>query len=152
MEFLQESNTMLTFKWNAVLKNGKTIPQFNGDGTENSFRLVQEQDSIRELKRLEIVCEEDGNAHLAVDLETGELEVRGKSWHPYNSLSICDVRYRVIFFRRKRGHLGTTMQQIGKPWIYRYGIGWQCTHNGKNYQRIMFYDPETAGIEIRAKR
>ncbi len=143
---------MLTFKWNAVLKNGHIIPQFDRGGAENSFAVVQVQDKAKQLKRFELICNKDGLAHLAVDLETGEFEIRGARFHPYNSLSLEKVDYRIVYFRRKRGYLGTNLQQIGAPHIHRLAIGWQCKLNGLNYQEIMFYDPATGGIEIRAKR
>lgn len=143
---------MLHFYWNAVLKDNKNIPQFDSEGKENSFGLVQEQEFLQTLEVLEIMCAEDGKPHLAVSLTNGNFFIRGAVFHPYNALTNEDVKYRIIFYRRKRGHLGSNLQQIGKPYLYRILLGWQCTFNGLNYQRIIFYDPSTGGIEIKAKR
>lgn len=147
---------MLTFKWKAISKNGKCVSQFEDSDLlptqrENSFKLVQELEKENGLKRFELICVEDGLVHLAVDLETGHFNVRGSSFHPFNSLSIEDAIYRVVYFKRFRGHLGTRGEQIAKPYIYLYAIGWQCTFNDNNYQRIMLYYPATGGLEISGK-
>lgn len=143
---------MLHFYWNAVLKDNKNIIQFDSEGKENSFGLVQEQEKLNNLEVLELICAEDGKPHLAVGLTTGNFFIRGAVFHPYNALTREDVKYRVIFYRRMRRELGANMQPIGEPYIHRYLIGWQCTWNGLNYQRIIFYDPNSGGIVIKAKR
>lgn len=178
---------MLTFKWNAIMKNEvlKDIPQFNADGTENSFRLVQDMDHFKELRRFQLICIEDDKAHLEVDLETGYFIIRGAPFHPYISLKPLNPHYRIVFYRRMRA-LGETLiygkkpeeagdlDEAGEEWqfagekgywgwiknktlltppeIHRFLLGWQCTINGKNYQKIIFYDPKTANIEIKGKR
>ena len=143
---------MLNFYWRAILKDGKNIPQFDSEGKENSFGLVQEQEKLNNLEVLELICAEDNVAHLAVGLSSGNFFIRGAVFHPFNALTREEVKYRVIFYRRKRQELGTGMKPIGVPFVHRFLLGWQCTVNGVNYQRIIFYDPNTGGIVIKAKR
>lgn len=146
---------MLHFYWQAVLKSGIVIKQFSElSESEVSFGEIQEHDNVMNLKSFQLVCAEDGLIHLSVDLETGKLQIREGSFHPYNALSRHNdtIHYRLVFYRRMRRHLGTNMEPLGDPFIYRFLIGWQCTYNGLNYQRIIFYDPESGGIEIQAKR
>jgi len=145
---------MLNFYWKAVLKSGEEISQFDSEGKEVSFGLIQEQDKLKNIQSLALVCVEDNLSHLAVNLQTGEFLIRGGYFHPYNALSPYyeDLHYRIIFYRRKRQHAGTGGVLIGKPYIYRFLLGWQVTYKGLNYQRIMFYDPQAGSIEIKAKR
>jgi hypothetical protein len=146
---------MLTFYWQAYFKNDESrLKQFSPSGLESSFSLVQKGDKLKNLKRFELICVEDKLAHLAVDLETGNFEIRGAIFHPYIALNRHNehLHYRIIFYRRMQRHLGANMQSIGDAFIHRYLIGWQCTYLGLNYQRIIFYDPTSGGIEIQAKR
>lgn len=145
---------MLTFYWNAVLENGENISQFNAEGKEPSFKLVQEQDELKNLQLFELVCVEDKLAHIIINLESGEFDIRGAVFHPYIALNRHNehLHYRIIFYRRMQRHLGANMQPIGDAFIHRYLIGWQCTYLGLNYQRIIFYDPNSGGIEIKGKR
>lgn len=140
---------MLHFYWNAVLVNGQDIPQFDSEGKENSFSLIQEQDRNKQLRGFGLICKQDGLVHLAVDLKTGNFEIRGASFHPYNVLTTHEkeLHYRVIFYRRMRRYSDQDIQ-----FIKYFLIGWQCTYGGLNYQRIIFYNPITGGIEIKAKR
>ena len=39
-----------------------------------------------------------------------------------------------------------------KNWVHRYLVGWQTTCDGKNYQKILFIDPETGKAVLRSKR
>jgi len=152
--FNRRSNSMLNFYWKAVLKSGEEISQFDSEGKEVSFGLIQEQDKLKNIQSLALVCVEDNLSHLAVNLQTGEFLIRGGYFHPYNALSPYyeDLHYRIIFYRRKRQHAGTGGVLIGKPYIYRFLLGWQVTYKGLNYQRIIFYDPQAGSIEIKAKR
>lgn len=146
---------MLHFQWNAVLKDGQIRPQFDSQGNEKSFDVIQEFDKSKLLKQFELVCVEDDNrAHIIINLESGEFDIRGAIFHPYIALTRHNERlhYRIIFYRRMRRHLGTDMKPIGAPFVYRYLLGWQVTYLDLNYQRIIFYDPTSGGIEIQAKR
>lgn len=39
-----------------------------------------------------------------------------------------------------------------KNYVHRYLVGWQTTCDGRNYQRILFIDPETGRVELMSKR
>lgn len=150
---------MLTFFWNGILKTDvdrliykdKSVPQFDKEGNERSFKEVQILDNAQFLHGFELICQEDQIPHIAVDLVTGNFHIRGAIFHPYNALTTeNNVRYRLVFYRRKR--MVETNGVRSKPFVHRFLLGWQCTVRGLNYQRIMFYDPVHGSIEIKAKR
>ena len=134
---------MLSFLWQVILKDGSVITE------PTHFKKVQEEDVLGNILYLQLICVEDNIPHIQINLMTGTFTIRGAEFHPYIALINSDIQYRIIFFKRNRAQVinGKTHQ-----WIQNYLLGWQCTLGGKNYQRIIFYNPLTSGIEIKGKR
>ncbi len=135
---------MLSFYWQVKLKDNSIIIQ----STPSNFGVVQKEDAERNIVSLHLMCEQDGIAHISINLVTGTFIVRGAEFHPYISLIRApDVHYRIIFYRRNR-----KLSDQDYVFTHKFLLGWQCTIGERNYQRIIFYNPFTGGIEIKGKR
>lgn len=83
----------------------------------------------------------EGEGHTyAVDLMDGHFEVDGV---PFKMIDGYLPEYRIVYYRRRKQHL--TMGVDGSNPVERdggteYCFGWQCTLDGKNYQRVMEID------------
>ena len=73
-----------------------------------------------------------GDHSFLVDLEDGHFEVNGVSFSMHDE-PFSD--FRLIFFRRHRHNFNLKYQELSHEITYR--MGWQCTKDGKNHQRIM---------------
>lgn len=89
---------------------------------------------------------------IGVNLHTGKFILNGIILDPMSDLHFEPTHFRLIYFKRMRGSLvmgrGSALSSV----LHRILLGWQTTHNDKNYQRIMFFDPETNTVEIKRKR
>ena len=73
-----------------------------------------------------------GENTFLVDLQDGHFEVNRIKFSLHDeTLS----GFRLVFFRKHRHHFNLQYKELAHEVTYR--IGWQCTKNGKNYQRIM---------------
>lgn len=137
---------MHNFFWTALLKNGQLL----FEDEKHSFKEVQEADSEQRVKRFSLTNKLTGDT-LSVCLDTGYLYsnflFHHMFPHPQQDL-FRNATFRLIYFRRNRLIVGKTKKQV----LHRYAIGWQCTIDGVNYQRILFLDPRTSNFEIKGKR
>lgn len=125
------------FHWRAKLTDGTIISQFDEDGNERSFREVQEREDELVYFYLELQ-----NSHepfnVGVDLVDGAINFNDFTIRPMKgdiSWGEFNPEFRVVNFRRVRRHF-TVYGDVGTPEI-DYFIGWQTTHEGKNYQKLL---------------
>lgn len=114
------------FQWTAFFEGKEPIPQYNADGSENSFKLVQ-----NDFDRLSFFSLDDSETGegFDVNLKTGEFVLNG--------LPVCPLelpegtKYRLIFFRRRRAIMPSTEIET------EYWLGWQATIEGKNIKKLL---------------
>ncbi len=76
----------------------------------------------------------DDTEHLfEVDLRDGEFSVDGVYF--FAQIPPSGAKLRLIYFRRHRYHFTAGLEEIGHE--IEYHFGWQCTHEGKNYQQTL---------------
>ena len=78
------------------------------------------------------------------------------------SMIIGATWYGPLFGKKWMKEEGSTEEELRKDFnenfklleekIQLYKIGWQFTHEGKNYQRILFFDIETGVFSLKEKR
>ncbi len=94
-----------------------------------------------------------GNPFIAVDMRNGLINVNGTNWNfmPHG-INPEDVKFRPIWYHTiRKDFAADSMEPLGDKFT-RYKIGWQFTHEEKNYQRIIFYDVETGIMSLKEKR
>jgi hypothetical protein len=125
----------LSFSWIALFNDNTKIEQFNEDGIENKFKLIQEK--ISELAYFNLT---DKKGHFfTVDLINGRI---GYNYLPLPYLEATDKQnIRLIFFRRHK----VTLTESGKEveHIVTYHLGFQYNDkNGNNRQIVLIIDSE----------
>lgn len=115
------------------------------DGTEYKQnaddRSVLEPDKrscfydIDQTKLVEFILEGEGQQH-SVNLKTGAFTVNGTTFKCHVEPEFRD--FRLIFWRNHTHHfnVGEDTQEETAHQV-KYIIGWQCTVNGENHQRII---------------
>lgn len=86
-----------------------------------------------EVLRFHLIDREDS---AYVDLDDGSFVVNGLRFWPQQPPPGATLR--LIYFRRRRIHIqmgGEEPVQVGNECEYHFG--WQCTHEGKNYQQTI---------------
>lgn len=131
----QESNNSmkLSFSWLAIFKDNLEIAQFNEDGTENRFKLIQ--DNFSNLKEF-FLFNSDLSKIFKVNLEKGNITL-GKNISDDSEELKNNIR--LVFFRR---HL-VEMSQNGKTQSHQifYYLGYQYQDlNGQNRKIILKID------------
>lgn len=93
-----------------------------------------------------------GNPFIAVDMKNGLMNVNGTDWdfRP-KGIDPSSVHFRPIWYHSIKKEFSEEMVLKGQR-IALYKIGWQFTHEGKNYQRIVFFDTQTGVFSIKEKR
>lgn len=121
----------LKYLFIAYYKDGTSYSQTEedisvSDSTRSCFFDVKQD----ELIKFELV----GNGHThSVDLIDGHFEIDGVPFFIHEeNLS----NFRIVFFRRHR-HVFNQASGEEMSHIVTYRIGWQCTVNEKNHQRIL---------------
>ncbi len=97
-----------------------------------------------------------GNPFIAVDMKTGLINVNGTNWNFMpQRIDAKDVKFRPIWYHsvRKDYSASKTLDlTVEGEKITQYKIGWQFTHEEKNYQRIVFFDVNTGIFSLKEKR
>lgn len=131
-----------TFHWRAQLTDGTVLKQFRSDGTETPFSEVQLNEEYLINFWLEL---QDGPStfNIGVNLVDGSFNINefvilplkdDKPWKNYNP------DFRLINFRRIREHFFINGKVNGVD--MDYFLGWQVTHEGKNYKKLLCLDSE----------
>ncbi|KKN76658.1 hypothetical protein LCGC14_0368550 [marine sediment metagenome] len=142
-------------------KDPKTTHQFDKEGNQTniSFMLnLSEEDKLDVLIAIpadqRIGLEQPiGNPFIAVDMRNGLINVNGTNWNfmPHG-INPEDVKFRPIWYHTIRKDFAiSSMKPLGDKFTL-YKIGWQFTHEEKNYQRIIFYDVINGEFSLKEKR
>lgn len=67
-------------------------------------------------------------------------------------LELDPISFRPIFYATTEQEFNSDMTPKSEPRFRYYKIGWQCTIDGENYQRIVFIDLDTNRYMLREKR
>lgn len=111
----------------------------------NSFAEVLNMEKEGKLFSFSLYNDEK---HITLNLKTGIFTIDTQD---YKFLNLNEANYRLVYFRTRRMETDKN-GKLGNPYTYRYGIGWQTTINGLNYQRILNIDTNNGLITIKEKR
>lgn len=143
--------------WIAVLKYERTIREDSPIDTGEdpciiNFGKVLEVEKTGELQSF-FLHTLDHKWSVGVHLKSGEFMLGNYVIHPAPEIAELNPNYRIVNVRRKARDLHEeTKEWLGDAFLVKYILGWQCTIDGDNYQRLMFIDPATLRIEFRSKR
>lgn len=126
----------LKYLFTATFEDGTVIEQTQEDRSvldpdkRSCFYDVVEKEKESPLVKFTL----KGSGHeYGVDLVDGHFEVDGL---PFNMIKGTLPEYRIIYYRNVTRHFNAADgEQTGSQFMYC--IGWQCTDDGKNYQRVM---------------
>lgn len=140
--------TNVELKWKAHFSNACILNQYDARSKEHLFKEVLNRED--KLEVFELV----GNGNIyQVDLRTGKFFIKGVEFFPITEgefkKPLRDVHYRLIYYKRKQTTV--TLNEIKKPELLCYLLGWQALVDGKNFQRIMYIYPD-GRIELKSKR
>lgn len=124
------NDTTLPLVWKAILKNNTVIDQFNQDGIENKFELVQ--NNFSELKEFWLIGQ---NNKFVVDLEKG---IINNFYFESFYKEVKKENIRLIYFRRKREHFSQNGEFINLE--IHYFLGFQYNENNLNRKIILEID------------
>ncbi len=113
----------MTSAWEVVYFDKSTQRQFNGDGSENSFGTIK-QDELFEFKLYH------NQKIISLFPQTGTFGINGLLYNTDVS-GVKDAKYRLIHFVRRRKVLGIGLDTD------TYFIGFQVEIEGKNYKRMI---------------
>ena len=96
-----------------------------------------------------------GDPFIAIDMKTGAMNINGTNWNfmPHG-IDASEVHFRPIWYHSIRKDYAASsggIENMGEK-ITLYKIGWQFTHEKKNYQRILFYDVDTKIFSLKERR
>jgi hypothetical protein len=120
----------LKYLFTAEYKDGSTYEQ----NAEDVSLTDEKRSSFFDIKQDELVrftLKGDGHEY-AVDLRDGGFSIDGVSFAMHEE-ALAD--FRLVFFRAHTHHYQMDRTELSHDIVYR--LGWQCTVNGENYQRIM---------------
>jgi hypothetical protein len=138
----------MLYTWTAQTRQNILYPQFNEEGKELPFKVIQEIEKNNNLAMLHLQGKRDTN--YAVDLRDGIFYVNSTAIKvPFSQLK--DVNYRIIFWRRMRKETGPEAKHKGEQYLHAILLGWQVTLEGKNIQQIMYIYPHSKGEMIEFK-
>ena len=126
--------------WTARYLDSTSLPQFEENGEENLFKEIDED----KLERFEIFINEK---NYGIDLVTGKFNIGDQQLY-FAGFSPKES-YTLIYFRRVRKDLSQGMQVLGTKVTHH--IGWKCTLNGKEHQRVMRVDNDTGEVSFEVK-
>lgn len=126
------------FHWRAEFTDGSVLKQFEDDGTPHSFAEVQDREDDLVYFWLELQ-DTPSPLNIGVSLVDGKFNVNEFEIESLHDDSYPWVRhnpkFRVINFRRVRQHFNEQMYETTRD--TDYFIGWQITHEGKNYKKLL---------------
>ena len=135
----------LEFTWNAILKDGTHIHQFNKDGIETRFKLVK--DNFDNLVYFNLTNHK--GKLFTVDL------VNGLIGYNYLPLSYIESKQgkkniRLIFFRRNTIKIGMNDLKT-KSHIITYHLGFQWLNSNNENRRIILEINSEGNFIIKGK-
>ena len=131
----KENNSMLSFHWVAIFKDGIKIAQFDEKGVEHRFQEVK--DRFNDLILFYLISK---NQQFVVNLVSGTID-NYDTVPPLHDSKEIKKNIRLIFFRRHK----VTMGDNGKKQNHTitYHLGFQYNYeDGKNRQTILKIDEE----------
>jgi hypothetical protein len=120
----------LSFTWNAILKDGIHIFQFDKDGTEHKFKEVQ--DKLNDLVYFNLT--NNNGKMFSVNLTNGLIGYNRLEF-PYIEIEEEKKNIRLIFFRRHKVEI--TEKSIEKSHTITYHLGFQYNDKLGNNQKII---------------
>ena len=126
----------LSFFWIALFKNNSKIEQFDKDGTENKFKLIQ--DNFFELAYFNLT---DRKGHMfTVDLINGRI---GYNYLPLPYLESTTEKnnIRLIFFKRHKVEISEKGKELSHNIEYHLGFQYQDSEK-RNHKIILIIDSE----------
>lgn len=141
----------------------KILYQFDENGKQINIKellKLSDDDKLNVLIGIPINQKLDGNEpvgnpFVAIDMKTGLMNINGTIWNfvPHG-IDTSSVKFRPIWYHSvmKDYTIGNDTLIKDKERIALYKIGWQFTHEDKNYQRIIFYDVEKGIFSLKEKR
>ncbi len=142
-------------------ENPEIIHQFDEEGNQiniSHMLNLSEEDKLDVLIGIPVdqrigLEKPVGDPFVAIDMRTGIMNVNGTAWNfmPHG-IDSSEVKFRPIWYHTiRKDYTLNTMEARGKKFTL-YKIGWQFTHEEKNYQRILFYDIEKGSFSLKEKR
>lgn len=125
------------FHWKAKLTDGTIISQFEDDGSVHSFTDVQDKEDSLIYFWLELQNSPEP-FNVGVSLVNGSFNINEFVIHSLKDdypWELIHTDFRIIHFRRIRKHFTEGVGQTGDE--CEYFIGWQTTHEGKNYKKLL---------------
>jgi len=125
----------------------------NKEGETTTEKVMSFKEVLAKEKegQLDLFYIADGKKQIAVDFETGLFLIGGMPFDPAPDLTMCEHDYRIIYYKRSRKTMGFGINGT-EPQVYCYFLGWQCTVNGTNHQRMMKLDVKDHKVTIVRKR
>lgn len=137
-----DNKDVLLFHWHAKFTDGSVIHQFDENG-EHGFKEVQDKEESLVYFWLEYQGPGNEPFIVGVDLMTGSFNINEfvlDSLKEDVDWELLKPELRVINFRRVRHHFNESFQELGMD--IDYFIGWQTTHEGKNYKKLLRVRPD----------
>lgn len=124
----------LEFEFICHYHDGSCLYQNYGTNQEKNFGDIDQQ-------KLVIFELTNGEDSFSVNLKNGSFNLNGQQVNfdlgYLNGQRLQPSQLRLIYFRRIRENFGGDFKIT-----VQYGLGWQCTIDGENYQRIVLVNPD----------
>ena len=130
----------LDLEFTCIYDDDSRLEQKYGTPEEKSFKDI-------DLDKLDVFAITGIDKAYSVDLKNGKFYANGQvisfdlgieTKDDGHTEKIIPEKYRLVYFRR----IKKDSSPEGITTTLRYCIGWQTTVNNKNYQRLMFINPD----------
>ena len=130
--------TELNFLWKATFEDDSTVSQFNEDGTENKFKIVQDKfDDLTYFELRNIV----NNSIINVDLINGFIILNNYKFNIPEDIKKQKHNIRLIYFRRSKNDINIKGEVLLQT--ISYFIGYQYNDlQGKNRKVLVNIDQD----------
>lgn len=132
----------MKYLFTATYKDGSVYEQTIEDKSkrepEKRSCFFDVLEKAKEVELVSFVLKGQGIEY-GVDLRDGHFEINGVPFFMHEDRTFKS--FRLIFFRQHTHSFqvgNDTQKEIEHKIVYR--VGWQCTHNGRNYQEVMEID------------
>jgi len=120
--------------WKAIYNDGTALRQFELDGSENTFKDIDE-DKLFEFRLFH------NEKVLSLFPKTGTFGING-FLHNTDVSYISDEKYRLIYFVRRKKVLGAGGN------TNKHFIGFQITKDNRNYKRVISVEENEIQFEF----
>ena len=130
--------TELNFLWKATFDDDSVVSQFNSDGTENKFKIVQDKfDDLTYFELRNIV----NNSIINVDLINGFIILNNYKFNIPEDIKKQKHNIRLIYFRRSKNDINIKGEVLLQT--ISYFIGYQYNDlQGKNRKVLVNIDQD----------